>query len=47
MNIDTFFTVLIVGLLIVLSPGPQWFITIKHSIHSRKHGLAFINQNNK
>ncbi|QPA32134.1 LysE family transporter [Thermaerobacillus caldiproteolyticus] len=42
MNIETWLTVLSVGILIVLSPGPQWAITIKTSLSSRECGFYTV-----
>jgi RhtB (resistance to homoserine/threonine) family protein len=42
MNLETWLTVLGVGILIVLSPGPQWAITIKTSLSSREYGFYTV-----
>jgi RhtB (resistance to homoserine/threonine) family protein len=42
MDSKTWITVMVVGLLIVLSPGPQWAITIKNSLLSRKNGFITV-----
>ncbi|MGG3662491.1 LysE family transporter [Bacillus gobiensis] len=42
MNLETWLTVLGVGILIVLSPGPQWAITIKNSLSSREYGYFTV-----
>ncbi|WP_260472059.1 LysE family translocator [Bacillus canaveralius] len=41
-DLQTWLTVLGVGLLIMLSPGPQWVITIKTSLSSKKHGISTV-----
>jgi RhtB (resistance to homoserine/threonine) family protein len=42
MNVETWLTVLGVGIIIVLSPGPQWAITIKNSLSSREYGFYTV-----
>jgi RhtB (resistance to homoserine/threonine) family protein len=42
MNLETWLTVLGVGIIIVLSPGPQWAITIKNSLSSREYGFYTV-----
>jgi RhtB (resistance to homoserine/threonine) family protein len=42
MYLETWLTVLGVGILIVLSPGPQWAITVKTSLFSREYGFCTV-----
>ncbi|MFC7442049.1 LysE family transporter [Laceyella putida] len=42
MNIGTWITVLTLGVLVVLSPGPNWAVTIKNGIYSKRTGLATV-----
>jgi len=42
MDLGTWITVLTVGVLVVLSPGPNWAVTIKNSIYSWRTGLATV-----
>jgi RhtB (resistance to homoserine/threonine) family protein len=42
MNIGTWMTVLTLGVLVVLSPGPNWAVTIKNGIYSKQTGLATV-----
>ncbi|GAK14411.1 LysE family transporter [Geomicrobium sp. JCM 19039] len=42
MTIELWITVLVVGLLIVLSPGSQWMVTIKNSLSSKTHGMFTV-----
>lgn len=42
MNIGTWMTVLTLGILVVLSPGPNWAVTIKNGIYSKRTGFATV-----
>jgi RhtB (resistance to homoserine/threonine) family protein len=42
MDFATWLTVFTVGVFIVLSPGPNWAVTIKNSLVSRKHGFLTV-----
>ncbi|EIJ82088.1 amino acid efflux protein [Bacillus methanolicus PB1] len=42
MDYQTWMAVMVVGFLIVLSPGPQWAITIKNSLLSREYGFITV-----
>jgi RhtB (resistance to homoserine/threonine) family protein len=42
MDFQIWLTVFTIGVLVVLSPGPNWAVTIKNSVHSKGTGLATV-----
>ncbi|WP_188647489.1 LysE family transporter [Marinithermofilum abyssi] len=42
MDFGIWITVLTIGVLVVLSPGPNWAVTIKNSLHSKKTGFSTV-----